>query len=310
MVYTMKGQSPPVSGLPAAVGFVGLGVMGAPMAANLLRAAGSTTSVVVHHRSMDRVAGLLDEGAVFAASPRELAAASTVIVLMLPDLPQVEEVLVGADGLLAGVVEPTLLIIGSTSSAGGVRELATRLGEQTRGLVTVVDAPVSGGEDGAIAGTLAIMVGGSEPDVARALPVLATMGRPVHLGPLGAGEIAKACNQLIVASTIMAIGESAVLAERSGIDLQAMFDLLGGGYAGSRVLETRKQRVIEQDYSPSGVAKYMVKDLSFALDEARINGTAAGLTQALSAAFTDLVARGFGEQDIAVTRAYVQSRSG
>lgn len=292
------------------VGFVGLGVMGRPMAANLLAASGG---LIVHHRSADRVADLTASGAVFAATPRELGAAARVVVLMLPDLPQVDEILVGTDGLVAGVVEAdlsTVLVIGSTSSAAGVRELATRLDRESDGLIRVVDAPVSGGEDGAIAGTLAIMVGGADDDVATAIPVLATMGTPVHLGPLGSGQIAKYCNQLIVASTIMALGESAVLAERSGLDLQAMFTLLQGGYAGSRVLDTRKQRVVEEDYSPSGVAKYMVKDLTFAVDEARANGTDAALTRALLASFTDLVDRGFGDHDIAVTRAYVESRSG
>jgi len=279
------------------------------MTANLLAAVTASTSVLVHHRSADRVAELIEAGAEFADSPRQLATRARVILLMLPDLPQVEEILHGPDGLLAGITEPTLIIIGSTSSASGVRDLAARLAEETSGLVSLVDAPVSGGEDGATAGTLAIMVGGDAADVARALPVLSTMGTPVHLGPLGAGQIAKFCNQLIVASAIMAIGEAAVLADRSGIDLQAMFDLLGRGYAGSRVLETRKQRVIDEDYRPSGVAKYMVKDLSFALEEARANGTAAGLTQSLSDAFVGLVNSGFGEQDIAVTRAFVESRS-
>lgn len=298
-----------MTSLPGVVGVIGLGVMGRPMTANLLRGATGATQVRVHHRTPDRVQDLVDAGAVFSTTPRELAAGADVVLLMLPDLPQVDEVLTGPDGILAGVTQPLVLVIGSTSSAGAIRTLAQRLTDQTAGLVSVIDAPVSGGEDGAIAGTLAIMVGGEPDAVAAALPVLSTMGTPVHLGPLGAGEIAKYCNQLIVASTIMAIGEAAVLAERSGLDLQAMFDLLRGGYAGSRVLETRAQRVIDEDYSPSGVAKYMVKDLSFAMDEARANGTASSLTDALSALFEDLVARGFGDQDISVTRRYVESRS-
>ena len=309
MMYAMVDRSGLPDGFPATVGVIGLGVMGTPMAHNLLGAAGSDAKVIVHHRSADRVASLIADGATWVATPRELAHSARVILLMLPDLPQVEEVLAGPDGLLAGIDKPTTLIIGSTSSAEGVRALATTLARATKGLASVVDAPVSGGEDGAIAGTLAIMVGGDDDIVAGVLPMLAAMGTPIHLGPLGAGEIAKFCNQLIVASTIFAIGEAAVLADRSGIDLQAMFDLLESGYAGSRVLETRKQRVIDEDYAPSGVAKYMVKDLGFALDEAKSNGTALSMTRRLLGSFEDLVARGFGDLDIAVTRAYVESKS-
>src|SRR5690606_15603099 len=157
------------------------------------------------------------------------------VLSMLPGLPQLEQALAGDDGLLAGLGDEhrLLLMIGSTSSPTGVRELAARLDEATDGRVRVVDSPVSGGVDGAEAGTLSIMLGGDEADTARAARLLAPCGQPVHLGPLGAGEVAKACNQLVVAATITALGEATVLAERSGIDLDALWTLLGGGYAGS-----------------------------------------------------------------------------
>jgi 2-hydroxy-3-oxopropionate reductase len=308
MVYTMTQRSA-VGSLPGDIGVIGLGSMGAPMAHNLIAAAGEASSVVIHHRNRERAAGLLEAGAVWAESPRELAGRVSVILLMLPDLPEVETVLGGAEGILAGVSRPTTLIVSSTSSASGIRDLAATVNAATNGALRVIDAPVSGGEDGAIAGTLSIMVGGDAADVETALPFLAACGNPVHLGPLGAGEIAKYCNQLIVASTIMALGEAAVLAERSGIDLGTLFDLLEGGYAGSRVLQTRKQRIVTGDYSPSGIARYMVKDLEFAQTEARNSGTDAQLLRTLLDAFTDLTERGFGDQDIAVTRAYVESRS-
>ena len=147
------------------------------------------------------------------------------------------------------------------------------MAETTAGAVRVVDAPVSGGVEGAEAGTLSIMVGGEDRDVADGWAVLSACGNPVHLGPLGSGQVAKACNQMIVASTILALGEAAVLAERSGLDLTELFRLLGGGYAGSRILESRGDRIIQQDYSPSGVAKYMVKDLDFASAVATATGT-------------------------------------
>ena len=304
MMYTMRQRSPQ-DDLPEAIGFIGLGVMGRPMAQNLLSSRGNSR-VCVHHRARHRVVDLLAAGAEWSGTARELAAQSTVIVLMLPDLPQVEEVLDGPDGLLAGIVPNTVLIISSTSSAAGVRALAARLAELG---VVVVDAPVSGGEEGAIAGTLSIMVGGADADVSRALPVLATMGNPVHLGPLGAGEIAKFCNQMIVASTIMALGEAAVLADHSGLDLEALFGVLERGYAGSRVLETRKDRIVSGEFGSSGMAKYMVKDLTFAAEEAAQSGTTAPHLELLLRSFTELTRRGFGDQDISVTRAYIESLS-
>jgi 2-hydroxy-3-oxopropionate reductase len=278
------------------------------MALNLLSSR-TGVPVAVHHRAADRVADVLAAGATFAATPRELAGQADLIVLMLPDLPQVEEVLAGPDGLLAGITRDTLVVISSTSSASGLRSLQERLTISTEGKVTLVDAPVSGGEEGAIAGTLSIMVGGEDADVARALPVLATMGNPVHLGPLGSGEIAKFCNQMIVASTVMALGEAAVLAQRSGLDLGALFGILEGGYAGSRVLATRKDRIVSGEFGSSGMAKYMVKDLTFASEEAAQSGTVAPQLQLLLDSFTALTSRGFGDQDISATRAYVESLS-
>lgn len=290
------------------IGFIGLGVMGQPMALNLLKRRGANR-VFVHHRSADRVRDCLDAGASWAATPREVAAECGVIILMLPDLPQVEEVLRGPDGILAGIASDTVLVIGSTSSASGVRALSSRLAIETGGRVAVVDAPVSGGEEGAVDASLSIMVGGADRDVRVVTPILSTMGSPVHLGDLGAGEITKFCNQLIVASTVMALGEVAVIAERSGLDLRTMFGVLEGGYAGSRVLETRKARIVSGDYGSSGMAKYMVKDLGFADQEARATGTVAAQLSSLLDSFAELERDGFGDQDISVTRAWVRSRS-
>jgi len=287
-------------------GMIGLGTMGEPMAHNLLARGGSA---VIWHRARARAETLLEKGAQWAETPRQLAEQSRIVVLMLPDLPDVEEVLEGPNGLLAGVTEPTILVISSTSSATGIRELDARLRRQTGDLVHVIDAPVTGGEEGAIAGTLSILVGGENDDVDVAWPVLETMGHPFHLGPLGSGAVAKFCNQMIVAATVTALGEAAVIGERSGLDLAALFEALGGGYAGSRVLETRKQRFIEGDYHPSGAAKYMVKDLGFALAEAAAVEVDAQQLTLLSEIFRDLTARGLGDQDISVTRAYVEARS-
>jgi 2-hydroxy-3-oxopropionate reductase len=289
------------------VGIVGLGIMGTPMAANALRAG---FEVHVTHRTPERVASLLEQSAHWAGTPRELAEASDVLVSMLPDLPDLEPMLSGDEGLLAGIRSPTVLVIGSTSSAAGVRELDERVGPATGGLLRVVDAPVSGGEEGARAGSLSLFVGGEDALVERARPVLETFGRIHHLGPLGSGEVAKYCNQLIVSATVHALGEAAVLADRSGLDLRALFAALGGGYANSRVLETRGSRIVAADYHPTGAARYMVKDLSFAADEASRTGVDARQLHLLLEAFRDLTERGFGDDDMAVTRAYIESLSG
>jgi 2-hydroxy-3-oxopropionate reductase len=287
------------------VGFIGLGAMGLPMARNLV---GAGARVRVTGRTPAKAASLVEAGAVWHDSPRSLAADSDVIVLMLPDLPEVDMALDGPDGIRAASPRDLVLVISSTSSADGVRALHRRLAEQTAGAVRIVDAPVSGGTDGAAAGTLSIMVGGADADVARVLPLLGACGSPVHLGPLGAGQVAKACNQLIVAATILALGEAAVLADRSGLDLAALFDLLAGGYAGSRILSTRGRRLVAEDYSPSGPAKYMVKDLDFATAIAAATDSHPVLLPAVKAAFEELVAQGLGENDIAVTRRFISRR--
>ena len=292
------------------VGMIGLGVMGHPMAAHCLRVAEERSSqLTVTARNRERVSALVDAGASWAATPRRLAEQSDVIVLMLPDLHEVEQVLEGADGLLAGITMPTVIAIGSTSSPEGVRLIADMIGDRTAGLATVIDSPVSGGEDGAIAGTLSIMVGGAPDDFERAGPALRAFGTPVLLGPLGSGQIAKACNQMIVASAVLALGEAIVIAERSGLDVRALLTLLSGGYAGSRVLETRLERFVNKDYSPSGVAKYMVKDLSFARAQAARTATVTSQLDLLFDQFSALVAEGFGDSDIAVTRAFVESHT-
>jgi 2-hydroxy-3-oxopropionate reductase len=291
----------------ASLGVIGAGIMGGPMARNAHRALAGRGDVVVSGRSRERVAALEQEGLVWVASPRAVAERAAVVLLMLPDLPQIEPLLEGEQGLLAGA-EPLVLAIGSSVSPVGVQALGARVGEATAGRVRVIDCPVSGGEEGAIAGTLSIMVGGDAEAVTIALPFLTAMGRPAHLGPLGTGSVAKACNQMIVAATVLALGEVAVVAERSGIDLAALLDLIGGGYAGSRLLATRRRRFIEHDHSPSARAKYLLKDLGFAAAAAESTGTAVAQLPAVRAAFEELVAAGYGEQDIAVVQRYIAER--
>jgi 2-hydroxy-3-oxopropionate reductase len=289
---------------PSRIGVIGLGAMGLPMARHLVGAHGAL-AITGRTRKYEE---LEEAGATWHDSAAGLASHSDIVLTMLPDLPEVEAVLEGEDGLLAGVSGPLLLLIGSTSSAIAVRALAERLSARTDGLVRVVDCPVSGGEDGAIAGTLSIMLGGEESDTDLAAAVLAPCGRPVRLGPLGAGEVAKSCNQLVVSSTILALAEATVLADRNGIDPDALWELLGGGYAGSNLLRSRREKLVSRDYSPSGVAKYMVKDLGFAADAAAATETNPVLLPALRAAFDEIVAGGMGDDDIAVARKLIEER--
>lgn len=278
------------------LGMIGTGAMGTPMAHHLIRARGQ---LAVWSRTPRP--DLVDAGASSVRTPRELAAQSDAVLVMLPDLPDLEELLGGDDGLLAGAGD-LLLLIGSTSSPTGVRGMAERVDRQSDGRVRIVDCPVSGGVDGASAGTLSIMVGGADADAALAAQLLSPCGTPVRLGPLGAGEVAKACNQLVVAATIVALGEATELAARSGLDLDALWSLLAGGYAGSNLLASRKDRLVSGDDSPSGAAAYMVKDLGFAADVAASTRTATALLPALRAVFDEIVDAGLGDRDISVTR--------
>lgn len=293
------------SSLPT-VGMLGFGNMGHPAAGHLLSAARAAGSrFVVHARRPESVADLVDAGAEWSETAAGLAEVD-VLLSLLPDLPQLESLLWGDDGIVAAVTTPLLILVASTSSPDGVRDLAARLAEATP-LVRVVDCPVSGGSEGAEAASLVIMVGGDDDDVARAMPVLDVLGTPTHLGPLGSGEVAKACNQAIVAATVMALAEAAVLGDRAGLDIAALFRVLGGGYAGSRILETRGERIVSGDYGSAGPATYMVKDLGFALAEAHRTGARLPHATLLAESFSALDAAGLGAQDISVTRAYIES---
>lgn len=291
------------------IAFIGLGVMGAPMAAHLLAARPDGLNLHVTARRPASAQALVEAGARWHPTARDLAAAlrgpRPTVVLMVPDLPDVAAVLDGPNGLLAGATGPTLVVVCSTVSPAGIRALDADVRERTGGLVRVVDAPVSGGEEGARAGTLSVMVGGSDDDAAQACAELRPTGTPVHLGPLGAGQIAKACNQMIVAATVLALGEASVIAERAGLDVGALFDLLGGGYAGSRMLEVKKHRFAEHDHSPSGAAKFLVKDLGFATDEAVRTATETPQLDVLREVFTDLTTAGLGDQDTSVVQAFI-----
>jgi len=246
------------------VGFIGLGIMGGPMALNLLRAG---YPLVVHNRTRAKEEPLVSEGAAAAASPREVAAASDVVITMLPDSPDVEAVYLGHDGVIAGAREGQLLIDMSSIApavARSVSSAARDLGADA------LDAPVSGGDVGAREGTLSIMVGGPEDAFERARPLFEVLGKTiVRLGEAGAGQTAKACNQILVAVTIEAVSEALVLASKAGVDPERLLDVLSGGLAGNTVMEVRRRNFLEHDFTPGFKLELHHKDLGIALRTGR-----------------------------------------
>lgn len=279
------------------VGFIGLGIMGTPMAKNLLTAGFPLT---VHSRSAGPVDEVVAAGATRGASPQDVAAASDVIITMLPDTPDVESVLFGGEGVASGAAAGALVIDMSTIDPGPARAFAATLAE--RG-VAMVDAPVSGGEKGAIEGTLSIMIGGAEADVARAKSLFDVLGSTiVHVGGPGAGQVCKACNQLVVGATIEAVAEALSLAERSGVDPAKVREALMGGFAGSKILEVHGQRMLDRTYEPGFRARLHAKDAGIVLRAAADSGAFVPSFQVVAAQFAKLVEAGGGELDHSALR--------
>ncbi len=289
-------------------GFVGLGLMGLPMAANLLRAGWAVTAWNRSEGPLQELVALGGRSAPDVASLRDLP----VIAFMLPDLSFIEE---ASAGLLASWDENppqagTAVVVTSSVSPAKVQDFGRRVHEASHGRAAVVDAPVSGGTKGATDGTLAIMAGGTPDEFRRLVPFFISMGTTVrHMGPLGTGSLAKACNQLIVGTTTAALAEAAELAERSGMDPAALFDVLAGGLAGSRVLENVGPRLVRKDYAPTGPAKFMHKDLSFVLESARAAGAAVPMATAGVELYAELKRQGLGDQDLAVVRQTISNLS-
>ena len=247
------------------VGFIGLGIMGRPMAGHLLDAG---LPLTVHSRSPGPVDELVAAGASRAASPAEVAAASDVVITMLPDTSDVVEVV----GALVPALAPGSLVIDMSSiDPGPTRELA---GSVASAGSSMLDAPVSGGQKGAIDAALSIMVGGEDAAFARAEPILRLMGaNVVHVGPSGAGQVTKACNQLVVAATIEAVAEALLLAERSGVDPAKVREALLGGFAGSKILEVHGQRMLDRTFDPGFRIRLHRKDARIVSDAAAAAGS-------------------------------------
>lgn len=283
------------------IGFAGLGHMGAPMAANLLRA---NWPVTVWNRSAAAAEALAAQGAQVSANVAGLRDCATII-FMLPDLGFIVE---AAAPLLDSWRERppapgTVVVVMSSVSPQAVKAFGEDVAQASAGNAAVLDAPVSGGTVGAENGTLAIMAGGAAESFERVRPALESMGTTVRLlGGLGSGSLAKACNQLLVGTTTAALAEAAELAERAGLDVAALFEVLSGGLAGSSVLDIVGPRLAAKDYAPTGPAKFMHKDLGFVLESAGAVGAATPMATAGHALYGTLKDQGLGEQDLAVVR--------
>lgn len=280
--------------MPPPVGFIGLGLMGKPMARNLLK---KGFPLVVHSRSRGPVDTLVAEGATAAASPADVARAATRIVTMLPDGPDVADVLEGPRGVLEAMQPGTVIIDCSTIAPAAAR----RMGQATaaRGGV-YLDAPVSGGEIGAIDGTLSIMIGGDAAAIEAVRPVLEGMGHPdriLRIGASGAGQICKVCNQLVIGGTLAAVGEAMALAGKAGVDASRVRAALLGGFASSRVLDVHGQRVIDGNFKPGFRSRMYQKDMRIALATLTEHDVPAPLTALVQQLVTAVLAAGQGDED-------------
>jgi 2-hydroxy-3-oxopropionate reductase len=278
------------------LGFIGLGVMGKPMAGHLLKAG---YAVVVHNRSRGKVDELVAQGAKGAASPAEVARQATVVITMLPDTPDVERVLTGPDGVLAGVQKGALVIDMSSISPVATERLAALVAEKG---AAMLDAPVSGGEIGAINATLSIMVGGDEAAFNRARPIFEAMGnreRIVHIGKSGAGQVCKVCNQVAIGGALAGVSEAFALARKAGVDAARVRAALLGGFAASKVLEVHGERMLTGNYKPGFRARLYQKDLRLANEAAAANNVAMPGTAIVTQMVNALVAAGGGDLDYA-----------
>jgi 2-hydroxy-3-oxopropionate reductase len=287
------------------IGFIGLGAMGRPMSRNLLRAG---YPLVVHNRSRAPVDELVAAGAQAGMSPGDVAGRSGVVITMLPDSPDVEAVMRGPEGVLACARPGALVIDMSTISPA----VARRLAEEARGRgLEMLDAPVSGGDIGARDATLTIMVGGSAAALERARPIFQVLGKTItHIGDCGAGQVAKACNQIIVAVTIEAAGEALVLAEKAGVDPARVREALLGGYAQSRILEVHARRALQRQFRPGFKARLQLKDLGIALAAGKEYGVAMPATAAAAEMFKGLCAAGGAEDDNSALIAHIARLAG
>ena len=274
------------------IGFIGLGIMGKPMAAHLLEAGYPLT---VLNRSRAPQDELVAAGARPGQSPRHVAEQSDVVMTMLPDSPDVEQVVLGAGGVIEGLRPGSLVIDMSTISPAVARRVATVARERGS---DALDAPVSGGQVGAQNATLSIMVGGSVAAFERARPIFERLGKNiVHVGEAGAGQVTKAANQIVVAVTIAAISEALLLAAKSGVDPAKVREALLGGFAQSKILDAHGNRMLQRNFAPGFKTRLHRKDLAIALNTAREIGMSLPVTANVAELMNALIAHGGADLD-------------
>ena len=275
------------------IAFIGMGTMGAPMALNILKAG---HEVVVYNRTREKELPLADAGALRADTPREAAAGAEMIITCVSDTPDVEVVVLGGDGIIHGAPAGSLVIDMSTISPAATRHIAAKLADRK---IRMLDAPVSGGSEGAQNGTLAIMVGGEAEDVQHAMPVLKAMGKTItHVGTIGSGQITKAINQVIIAGTYMGVAEGMVLGMKAGLDMQKVTEAISGGAAGSWVLSNRAMNMVNNTYPLGFRVRLHHKDLRIALEAARDLGVTLPIGALVDQIENGIIGRGYGDEDM------------
>lgn len=287
------------------IGFIGLGIMGRPMAAHLLDAG---YAITVWNRTRSKMQELVERGAAAGDSPKDVAARSDITITMVADTPDAVDVILGAEGVLHGARRGSVVVDMSTISPVATREIARQLGE--RG-VEMLDAPVSGGERGAIDATLSIMVGGKPEVFERVLPVFQKMGKQiVHLGVSGAGQVTKACNQLVLSLTLLGVAEALTLARKAGVDPAKVRAALLGGFAQSRVLELHGQRMLDRNFEPGFRTRLYHKDMGIVMETGRSAGMPL-VGGALAAQLYQIAMnQGLGEKDYSVLARVVAGLAG
>lgn len=272
------------------IGFIGLGIMGKPMSLNLLKAG---FEVTVYNRTASRAEQSVSRGARQAASPAEVAAETTIIITIVSDTPDVESVILGKNGVIEGIKPDSVVIDMSTISPDATRKIAARLKEKG---AHMLDAPVSGGEQGAIDGTLSIMVGGDTAIFERCLPVLQAMGKNIiHVGQNGMGQTVKLVNQILVAGTLNSVVEALVFAQKSGVDLDKAIDAVKGGAASSWQLVNLAPRIVERDFEPGFMIDLMHKDLNIVLRTAEEMKITLPVTSLVKEMYKSLQSEGEGK---------------
>ena len=287
------------------IAFIGLGTMGVGMSLNILKAG---HEVSVHNRTREKEEAVAKKGAQRAVSPRAAADGAEIIVTMVSDTPDVEEVVLGAEGVIHGAPQGAIVIDMSTISPAATHKMAEELSKKG---IKMLDAPVSGGPEGANNGTLAIMVGGDAADFNKALPILEIMGKTVtHVGPIGAGQITKAINQIIISGTYLAVAEGLTLGMKAGLDMEKVIAAISGGAASSWVLHNRGINVVNNTYPLGFRVKLHHKDLGIALETARELAVTLPATALVEQIENGLIASGYGDDDVSAIGRAIRKQSG